>query len=283
MIDRDEISRSFHHFIHSLREAVSQGGTPEIVSRRVRTLMLHALRDDSFRLACILETLPVLDDWLVRGVDPIIFDDDRLEVSIKVILWPSGSSSAPHEHTHWTVTGVLHNALTFSTFHADDNESWVPQREYEGRQADVGYIASRCIHSVANRTARGSLSLHVFSGAKRSLVTPDGHTRSERGNTRWFSSRTHDSTRAPIHGRHGFTTLFALLRSISSKTALGLIEEICSTRDRFVKLDGAKALSDVDPCRASAILHLLALDCSAPEASSLRALARRLEATASQI
>jgi len=155
MTNSDDISALFQHFLQSLREAVSQGGTPEVVSPRVRTVMRHALQDDQFRLACILETLPTLDTWLVQGFDPVIFDDDCLEIAVKVMLWPSGSASAPHEHTTWTVTGVLHNALIFSTFQADKSGRCVFQREFEGLKGDVGYIALPCIHSVANRSSDG--------------------------------------------------------------------------------------------------------------------------------
>jgi len=125
--------------------------------------------------------------------------------------------------------------------------------------------------------------MHVFSGAKRMYLTADGRSRSDRGHTRWFTTPEQDRNLVSIDTRDGFKTLFALLRSISSEKAVGLIEEICSIRDRFVKLEGAKALSHVDPYRAAAMLRDLALECSPQEASSLRSLATRLESTPLQI
>ncbi|AGP35982.1 hypothetical protein SCE1572_16620 [Sorangium cellulosum So0157-2] len=89
------------------------------------------------------------------------------EVGVRVAFayWRPGRAAGAHEHSDWTVTAVLHNALDVATFDWDATaraRRLVPKRLFSAEAGRVGHIYGPCIHDPRNPTARWSISLHLF-------------------------------------------------------------------------------------------------------------------------
>jgi hypothetical protein len=266
-------------FFDEINRHVREGGGQEKVARLVRDSLKAALAIEAFGLDCVKAALPAMGVWLQQGIDPVIVDDDCINCSIKLMMWPSGSVSSPHEHSCWTVTGVLYNSLSFSTFHLGLNQTLTLEREFNGIQGSVGYISKPCIHNVANKSGTGSLSLHVFSGPKG---TPSGDAdRVERGRTRWLESVDGHARRTKAIPKETAETLFGFLLSLRCQQANELIEQIGQGGDLSLKLLSIKALAKVNPLEAADRLLKLSKDCAEPDAKSLIAIAKAIQHNAS--
>ncbi|WP_437320224.1 hypothetical protein [Sorangium sp. So ce385] len=89
------------------------------------------------------------------------------EVGVRVAFayWRPGRAAGAHEHSDWTVTAVLHNALDVATFDWDATaraRRLVPKRLFSAEAGRVGHIYGPCIHDPRNPTASWSISLHLF-------------------------------------------------------------------------------------------------------------------------
>ncbi|WP_437692203.1 hypothetical protein [Sorangium sp. So ce176] len=89
----------------------------------------------------------------------------ELGVRIAFAYWRPGRAAGAHEHSDWTVTAVLHNALDVATFDWDATaraRRLVPKRLFSAEAGRVGHIHGPCIHDPRNPTPRWSISLHLF-------------------------------------------------------------------------------------------------------------------------
>jgi hypothetical protein len=80
--------------------------------------------------------------------------------------WPPFGTTGPHEHTAWTITAVIRNALDVLVYDwakSYDCGTLVESQVFHAAAVDVGYIAAPTIHDVRNNTAHWSLALHILS------------------------------------------------------------------------------------------------------------------------
>ncbi|WP_437310248.1 hypothetical protein [Sorangium sp. So ce388] len=88
-----------------------------------------------------------------------------LGVRMAFAYWRPGRAAGAHEHSDWTVTAVLHNALDVATFDLDETvraRRLVPKRLFSAEAGRVGHIHGPCIHDPRNPTRSWSISLHLF-------------------------------------------------------------------------------------------------------------------------
>ena len=94
----------------------------------IRTKLIEALNKESFIRDCI-------NLAFINFFSPLENSPEKKQTiytstagySIRIIYWPPGFQNTAHTHDFWTVTGVLHNALTFNTYKVKQDEVKISQ------------------------------------------------------------------------------------------------------------------------------------------------------------
>jgi predicted metal-dependent enzyme (double-stranded beta helix superfamily) len=269
---------SFGVFVADLARVIRLAGDELEIVHRVRNMLADALRCDAFVLDCIDRATSTITDAVGSWTNPPIFDDDSIACSVRLIFWPPNYSNHPHEHTFWTVTGVVFNELTFTTYRRNVTSTGLEfniDKTFSGKRGEVGYILPPCIHSVGNQSLDSSISLHVFSGPK-GPVGPGISAPHERGRTIWYEADglTAMPERSSIGDAIG--TLIMVLDSIPGQRTLGLLDRIFAAGGLRAKLACAKAIGKRDPRRAADRLLDLGALCSEVDRVRLTTLANSL-------
>lgn len=266
-------SSGLRAFDEALSQAIVEGNDVPATTRTVRSLVRTSLRDERFVRDCIDLSVQRLVRDGTSWADPPLIDDDAHGFGVRLFFWPPGYVNDPHEHTCWTVTGVLWNELVFSTYtkHGDGG-LLEPDRVIVASQGEVGYVIPPCVHSVANQSAAPSISLHVFSGPK---VEPGSY---QRGETRWY--HTEHATPPPGSGplEAPVRAIAAVLEQDGTPWSLDLLEQMLPLPSLTCRLICVKAMARRDPRRASAHVLELAARCAPRDAARLEALGRTLAA-----
>ena len=96
-----------------------------------------------------------------------VLNEDPDGLTLWAVVWPSGYSTLPHNHHTWAVVVGLRGAET-NTFwlrsRGDESDHMEMHRtsEVTMRPGEVVTLLGMDIHSVANREAEPSLSLHLY-------------------------------------------------------------------------------------------------------------------------
>jgi predicted metal-dependent enzyme (double-stranded beta helix superfamily) len=219
-------------------------GNAKATAMNVRDQVREALADDDFIATCWRRTIACMRSdplWyrraLIESYDPL--------VNVHLIFWPPEFRNNPHRHNTWSVTGVVHNAVSVRTFHflGDEASTFVQDRCLGGKTGEVGYLLPSCIHSVSNETELEACTLHVFGGEDDNGVV-DNHTI-------WYPSRGNGEISRGARARAiRVMTQWAAARS--TPQALDLLVECCEVADVRQTLDIVKLLSVRDPQRSYA-------------------------------
>jgi len=257
-------------FVAGVRGEIIQGSSQDATARAVRRLLQAQLATAAFPLDCIETALDKMSDspdalWN----NPPLWEDYECAFLIRVFFWTPGFANQPHRHDEWTVTGVLHNALTFHTY-LETASGLVVDRRIEASAGDVGYISSPCTHNVSNDTQGISVSLHVFSGV-HAAESDGGDVYGEAQ----VSLKRAERARA-------LGAFVELARCLDGPRRLSVLERIFGLGDPPVKLASAKAIAPLDPELAALRLGELAGLCSASVADELNRFARRLSGSSEQ-
>lgn len=250
---------------------MARGASQDSTARAVRSLLRRSLTSQPFRLDCAEVSLASMREapgspWH----NPPLDEDDEFAFHLRLFFWSPGFANQAHRHDEWTVTGVVHNTLTFMTY-AETPSGLEVERRIRAVAGEVGYISSPCIHNVANESDRASVSLHVFSGVKS---TGAAHRLSQ--------SDGAIPTRVPeTPNRHlALRSLIEVASLIESPRRLPILDRIFKLGDPAIKLAAAKAIAPLDPELGAERLYELATQCSAAVAEELRRLAERLRGRA---
>jgi hypothetical protein len=133
---------------------------------QARAAVEAAVADDDFLLDCMALELRLIAAAGPRlGLVPFL-TLPRTGIRFALGYWPPGGGPGAHEHTAWTITGVLRNELEVRTF--DRAASYrtgtlVDKNVFSAPAGKVGYIYEPGIHAPRNPSAAWSLSLHVIS------------------------------------------------------------------------------------------------------------------------
>jgi predicted metal-dependent enzyme (double-stranded beta helix superfamily) len=161
-------------FLDELDQLIDVAADAKATVRPVRHSLIRALKDPGFGLACIERVLDGLDPGHFGWRYPKIHRDPAREYSVCVFHWPPGLSNAPHRHDMWTVTGVLHNRLRFTTFRVEPSRAGlIPEKRIDAWSGEVGYICTPCVHNVENPSEAPSLSIHIFSHPRAASAAVD--------------------------------------------------------------------------------------------------------------
>jgi hypothetical protein len=165
----------FREFVSLLRSSdLGDPGTaglpPRDHVRAVQNALGAALATEEFVIDCLEielahagEAQRPPDLWVVpeRGIH------------VRLVRWAPGVGAGPHEHTSWTVTGVIHNRLEIQTYRMEDayaRRELVPKNRFFADRGAVGHIYEPCIHEPRNTTERGAASIHVFNENDRPRI-----------------------------------------------------------------------------------------------------------------
>lgn len=265
-------------FATNLADVIRSSPNDANVALQIKNLLGNLINTDTFVLDCIDQAMSAMVPPFSSWTNPPIFDDDELECSIRLIYWPPHYSNSPHEHTCWTITGVLSNELTFTIYRRNTALSgleFAVDRELLGRPGEVGYILPPCIHRVSNHSDSPSISLHVFSGPKVEVASAFGEVYM-RGQTIWYGSEVTRELPLVFTLNYALQALIILLDSIISERSLDLLDRIFQFADLSSRLACAKAIGRQDPIRAGHRLLELANLCCDEDAIRLRTIAASL-------
>jgi len=265
------MATAFGEFVEQVNNELQASAEPGRAPRAVRTQLRAALSRTGFAVDCVELVLGTMESMAGRWRSPPIYDDEKHQYAIRLFYWPPGFENSPHRHEDWTVTGVMHNALTFRTYN-DVNGSLVEDKHLECRAGDVGYIDTPCIHNVANGSERESISIHIFSGAKITFTDAAGELETRRGRSAWHRASATEADRVPdqVGGadferarQRALSTFTSLLSGTSDPRRAALLERVFVLGALPVKLSVVKALAVADTARAAVKAHELAALCSA--------------------
>ncbi len=131
--------------------------------RAVQALLRTGLEDADFFADCVELAM----SRAAREEDPpSVRRLGERGIALRFIYWSPGDDAGPHEHSSWTVTSVLHNALTVTTYEMEaayQRRVLEPKSVFDAAAGAVGHIYEHCIHNPENRTRRVSASLHLFN------------------------------------------------------------------------------------------------------------------------
>lgn len=164
--------------LDSLKEAVLGIGIEGRDTKTVAESQVKALRERV--TACLADTQFIIDaiekEIEVRDGEPGlgVFDEvAELGVRFSFCYWHPGQAAAPHEHSSWTVTGVVHGQLEVSTFDLDATiraRKVILKNTFSASAGAVGYIHRHSIHSPSNATANWAISFHVTNVDDRPIL-----------------------------------------------------------------------------------------------------------------
>jgi predicted metal-dependent enzyme (double-stranded beta helix superfamily) len=273
-----EQGSALSQFAASLGALIRNSPSTDRLAPAARDLVRASLRDQDFVLDCIDAATSTIEPGSARWANPPIVDDDELDYSVRLVYWPAGAANAPHRHTFWTVTGVLANVLTFTTYadSAGSGDELSGQAEFPGEEGEAGYIVPPCIHQVSNPSPRPSVSLHVFSGPKHAGGEPGREH--ERGHTEWLA---HDASavKPQLNMADVIDPLAERLGRIGGDRAVDLVQRLLPYGDLRSRLECVKALSRHDRDLAARHLRELAALCRGADRDRLLTLAEAMAAT----
>lgn len=253
---------------NELRTSTESGRAP----RAVRNQLRAALSRPAFAVDCVDLVLGTMESQQEgRWRSPPIYDDEEHQYAVRLFYWPPGFENSPHRHEDWTVTGVMHNALRFRTYNEVQGDL-VEDKRLECRAGDVGYIDTPCIHNVANKSERESISIHIFSGPKVTFTDSAGEVETRRGRSAWHRASAAQAAGVPdqLGGadferarQRALTTFASLLSAADDPRRAALLERVFALGALPVKLSVVKALAVLDTTRAAVKARELAALCSA--------------------
>ena len=149
-----------HEFIAKLSTQLSpptaRGHENEIAARELAAV----LGDDEFVVDCMARQFAFMRIPLRVRRENSIWYARCAHFNVHLIFWPAGYSVTPHEHSRWTVSGVLHNRIEGVIYPSVDD--LVPLRKFEGAEGDVGTLEPPCVHQITNPTDRTAVTIHLF-------------------------------------------------------------------------------------------------------------------------
>lgn len=262
------VDRFTDDFARALDDAVCSAPDETTRVRAVRAVVLRALADEQLVLDLIERVMATMQRG-VAWVPPVLYQNERLDYAVRMIYWPPRYANHPHQHNSWTVTGVVCNELEVSLYQLDPVGQPVTDRDIHCCVGEVGYIASPCIHSIANPTDRPSASLHVFSDVYGADHPDAGRSRA----TVWYpSDRCGDIATNAM--QRALAVHVALLDGIRGERATSLLDVACGLARRKVALDAIKVLWNRDRQMAASRLGSLAEE--SPDDAQLQRLAIRI-------
>jgi predicted metal-dependent enzyme (double-stranded beta helix superfamily) len=265
-------------FVSQVGATVDAALDPRQTALAVRRLLRVAIANDDFVLDCIERVVCEMPRMLAGWTNPPIVEDETHLVSLRLMYWPPFSANAPHEHTFWTVTGVLWNELLFMTY-APKNEGeddLKAARRFLGSRGEVGSVAPPCIHNVSNPTNKPALSLHVFYGPRDEIHDRDGRHSYGRGRTVWHENNPEGIQRQVVQVRDVFEPLICLLTMATGERSCVLLDLLSNRADIAWCLECVKAMAGKDPYSAGSRLVKLAEICGGEDQQRLRCIAQRL-------
>lgn len=151
-------------FVSDLQRRIESAPTPRLAAGCAKVWLQQSLADGDFvhdLCEFLIDGFAVrLPDWRLASIPSI----GNPEFHIRVLVWPPRYANEPHEHSAWTVAGVLLNRLDGVTLERTDAGHFKELRGFSGRKGDVGILDPPCIHRLLNPTDRTTVSLHVFAG-----------------------------------------------------------------------------------------------------------------------
>jgi predicted metal-dependent enzyme (double-stranded beta helix superfamily) len=279
---------AFGEFVEQVNDELQASAEPGRAPRAVRNQLRAALSRTDFAVDCVELVLDTMESMAGRWRSPPIYDDEQHQYAIRLFYWPPGFENSAHRHEDWTVTGVMHNALLFRTYN-DVNGALIEDKRIDCRAGDVGYIDTPCIHNVANKSERESISIHIFSGAKITFTDSAGELETRRGRSAWHRPSAAQAEGAPdqLGGadferarQRALSTFTSLLSGTADPRRGALLERAFALGSLPVKLAVVKALAVADTARAAVKAHELAALCSADVGRELSRIGERLARTA---
>lgn len=238
----------------------------------LRTVLSNTLQDDEFVVDIAERALIRLvndgDNWTNS---PLHVDPAR-GFAVNLIYWPAGVSCAPHQHQHWTLTGVVYGDIVTTTYLRDP--AMRIDRRFEGRPGDVGYIEPPCIHNVGNPYRCPALTIHLFGGDP---VNESGATARLNDATVCFED---DDTTAfiPNPQRTAAATLADVLASTQSKRGTHLLRRYSEPAiSSLVRSEMLKGLLRRKPSEALSALRQIVVEAPAADLAFYTGLIEKLE------
>lgn len=212
----------------------------------LRDSLKNALMVDDFRLNCVEKILDSIDAWSddVKSWNaPAIFENKKLNYSVKVIFWPAFYENNPHQHKTWGVTGVFDNDLNINTYTLMQEPMRLKkERTITAKAGEVGYLLPGCIHNVCNPSHELSASIHIFNNLP-------GIENSEE-NAIWYPApRKYNLSKGLIE--RALSSCLSILRNIHTKKSCELIDRIYSISSISIRISSINALYGIDRVHAA--------------------------------
>src|SRR5262245_4861091 len=134
--------------------------------RTVQDALTAMLSDEDFNLDCIDLEVEATARATPERPAPALHRMNDLGLQFRLFYWWPGKASPPHEHTAWTASAVLYNALEVTTFDWDvafREQRLQTKNCFTGVQGVAGHIFDRSIHAPANLTDKFSTSIHIYN------------------------------------------------------------------------------------------------------------------------
>jgi hypothetical protein len=228
--------------------------------REVQRLVASGLADEEFRLDCLERHFAALQTSAPR--DGMIPFHVMPEAGARVALayWGPGVAAGPHEHTDWTVTGVLHNELAVQTFDRDvarRERKLVVKNHFPAGQGLAGHIYDPCIHNPFNPTREWSISIHIFGPNDRPVLADEvgeipGLSRAPGEGSSPVDGQLAEAL-AAIDRQRGYRAQVAALSGSPSPRARGHLEALFAHGDEVTRRAVVEAVGRVDPPRQATL------------------------------
>ena len=211
--------------------------------QQLRVMLADYLRKKQFELDCITRILQSIKEHAgdTPWICPHIYYHEQLKFSVRLIFWPQFYENNPHEHKTWSVTGVLHNELTISTYQKiEDPFQLLMDKFLQAGAGQTGYLMPGCIHKIANPSHELSASIHIFNNL---------NVKNPEENAIWYPSPRRFNLTAGLIER----TLSSCLNMLSehrSEEARSLVEKIFHIAPLGIKLKAISQLYLFDPGKA---------------------------------
>jgi len=205
---------------------------PQIIQlKSLRNLMMHSLNANDFKLSCVETLLAGMEteDW----DQPDFYYHDKLNFSVRMVIWPAFYENNPHQHKTWSVTGVFWQHLKIKTYDllAAPKRLRVNQA-IEASAGQAGFLQPGCIHNIFNPSHQLSASLHIFNHID--YAQPEH-------NAIWYPAprKFNLSSGALERAMH---VGIAVCRNIQNKKSLQLLQRIFAMAPCELKLQAAHAI-----------------------------------------
>jgi predicted metal-dependent enzyme (double-stranded beta helix superfamily) len=233
--------------------------------RDVQHALATGLADSEFPLDCLERDLLAMDTRVPRSTLSPFHVMPDLGVRIALAYWGPGVAAGPHEHTDWTVTAVLHNALEVDTFDweiARTERRLVARSRFSAERGRAGHIYDPCIHNPWNPTARWSISIHVFGPndgpvLEREVGPIAGLTSGETSGAEVSMDDALAVALAAMDRQRVYRAQIAALAPYRSARAQRLLEAIFERGDDVTRRAAAEAIASLDGERGASLLRPL--------------------------